>query len=373
MNALRPSNGSETGAGRLQPAAPMVPFIVGSVEGVAQGAGTLNYTLSTSQQITNNIEIPPAGWLRGVWVNVQATSAGNSANVAFRPDGVFTALANLRLSDISSAPLFGELTGFQAYLANLLGGYWPTADPTQYRMYSAVTGSGGSGGSFAFQMWIPAEAILDGMGSLENMAANSTFRVNLTVAALTEIYATAPTVAPTVQITFTPEHWNKPASSYMGAAVAPTPPLPGTTQYWTRNTISYAAAGAVQAKFQRVGMSLRTVIFEFRDASGVRLTDATMPSLLEYAIDNKVVKSAPVAWWINNTAQRAQLAGTTQLPSGVVALSFSHAMQGRSSLGDSKSLWLPTGEGSLHQLRFSAPAAGSLNILTNDLAVQRGQ
>ena len=373
MQALRPSLGGNAGnpqnPGNAQQR--VVPFVVGSTEGVQLGTTPLGFNQTGAQQIFQNLEVPPTGFHRGLWAIVTATTTGNIAATTFAPDGPFAAVANVRFMDISSNPLFGDMAGYEWYLTNLLGGYWPVQDPTQSRLYSAVVGTGGNGGSFKFALWIPAEIVgREAFGSLENMAANSTFRFNLTAEASAAVYSVAPTTLPAITIQFVPEMWNKPSASYMGDPVLPTPPRNDTTQYWSRNQYTWSGTGTQQVKLQRVGFSLRNLVLLFRTTANVRLTDVQMPPTLEFAIDNKTVRLATMDWWINNTSQRAQLS-PTGLPSGVVGLSFCHDENMRQG-NEIKTLYLPTAEASLLQFKFTPTVAGSLTVLTNDLAITQG-
>lgn len=349
----------------------VVPFVVGSTEGAQLGASPVSYTQSAAQQFFQNLELPPTGFHRGLWAIVSCVTAGNGAAVAFAADGPFAAIANIRFMDISSNPLFGDLSGYQWMLTNLLGGYWFDQDPTRSRIYSAVTGAGATGGSFKFALWIPAEIIpREAFGSLENMAANSTFRFSLTADVTAAIYTTPPTTPGTVTITFVPEMWNKPSPTYMGNPVLPVPPKNDSTQYWTRNVYTWTGTGSQQVKLQRVGFSIRNLILEFRTAALVRLTDAAMPPTIEFAIDNKTVKLAPIDWWIQNTSLHSGLS-PTGLPSGVVALSFCHDENLKQG-NEIKTLYLPTAEASLLQLKFTPTVAGQLTVLTNDMAIVPG-
>lgn len=370
-SALRPSNQGNNGNPQGNDQPQLVPFVVGSTEGAQLGAAPLAFNLTAAQQQFQNLELPPTGFYRGMWVFVTATTAANVAAVAFAADAPWNIFSNVRFNDISSNALFGDMSGHDWYLTNLLGGYWPVQDPAQARIFSQVSGAGATGGSFKIGLWIPAEIVpREAFGALENMAANSTYRYNLSVEASTAIYTTPPTTQPVMSVQFVPESWNKPSATYMGSPVMPTPPKNDTTQYWTRATYNLASTAPQQIKLTRVGFSLRNLILVFRTAANVRLTDAQMPSTLEFAIDNKTVKLATMDWWINQTSQRAQL-GATGLPSGVVGYSFCHDENMRQG-NEIKTLYLPTAEASLLQFKFTPTQTGSLTVITNDLAITRG-
>ena len=81
------------------------------------------------------------------------------------PTGNFrAAVAQMDRLSCVAAPIFGPLTGYQTYLANKYGGYFPFGDAKDTPSYLATIVAP------FFYLWIPLEIRNDGWGSLANTA-----------------------------------------------------------------------------------------------------------------------------------------------------------------------------------------------------------
>jgi hypothetical protein len=126
--------------------------------------------------------------------------------------------------DANEKPIVGPFDSYTLAMVSKFGGYQNLGDPRASAQFVATAGSGGSGGSFQFVLYIPVEINLrDGFGALQNQSSASTFQLKLTLAASTAIYTTAPTTLAAVQTTIYEDGWWKGNQ----AGVSATPRRPG--------------------------------------------------------------------------------------------------------------------------------------------------
>ncbi len=233
-------------------------------------------TLLSSTQDMSVLQVPPAGFLRGLWILVEATTAGNSAATAYKEDGPFNVLDSVTFEDVSNAPILGPFNGYDLYLINKWGGYAYIDDPKQSPVYSATTGSGATGGSFAFVLFIPLELCpRDALGSLPNKSGTSMFKLRMRLAVPGTIYSTTPTNAASVRVRVQQENWWDPESTDLkGRPQAQNPPAVQTTQYWSAQE-SNVSAGTMRLSAERVGYPIRNIIMVLRDSNGSRSVGET--------------------------------------------------------------------------------------------------
>lgn len=236
-------------------------------------------TLTTSTQDLPTYEISPNGFLRGLFVLVEGVTAGNAAAAAFTADAPFNILDTITLSDTNNKPIFGPMNGHDWYEILKFGGYHNLSDAKESPVFSATTGTGATGGSFTFAMWLPIELVSrDGLGSLPNKSSSATFNVSMRLAALNQIYSTAPTAAPSVRVRVQSVGWMDPnAADMRGNPVAQNPPAVQTTQYWSKQTYSLNS-GQFSQRLQGIDSLVRNLIFVLLDTNNSRTQgDADFP------------------------------------------------------------------------------------------------
>jgi hypothetical protein len=171
----------------------------------------------------------------------------------------------------------------------------------------------------------------------------------------------APT-APTVSVKAWLSAWaDPPAFDPFGNAIQQEPIGHGTIQYWTEQTFDVAGAGQAMKKLTRVGNPLRVLGLIYR-AAGARST-TNIPNPITFTEDarNVAVLSRTVLRGL--AYERLGRA----LPTGVVAIDY--ISDGEGHAGDeSRALYNVTFNGSRLELGGSWGAAGTLTVLTNDLA-----
>lgn len=318
--------------------------------------GDVTLTPGTTTQRINLGDIPSYGYIRHVWLLV--TGAGGVGG-ALGEDGPWNALSEISLSDVNGATIFGPLDGFQAFCANLFGGYAFHQDPRVHPAYSATAPN------FAFALRVPVEIHANnGLGSLANQNAAATYRLSATLNTLANIFPTAPTTAPTIRVRAFLEAWSLPDKvDRAGRPQAQLPPLHGTTQFWTASGPETKSAGRGSVAIKRVGNLLRTIVFICR-AGGAR-SNAVFPEQAELWWDNRVLLME------HRDYRRARMAegvltAAAGLPTGVFAYSFDDDVLGH--VGDgTPELWLPTVQSTRLELQGTF-GAGDVQTLINDVA-----
>jgi hypothetical protein len=381
-----PSVKQATGGSKAQ--AKPRPFRVG-----VQSKDEIDYdqtvTGTTSTQDLPVLNVPPAGFLRGLYVIVE-TLAGNTGtvSVAFTPDGPFNVLSSIALEDVNSQPILGPFTGYDLYLVNKYGGYVFQNDPKMASSpaFFQVTGAGttaaspgtAQGGAYTFILRLPVELVArDGLGSLPNKSGTSMFKVRMRISATATVYATAPGSTWVTRVRIQQYNWwDPPSADLRGRALAQNPPAVQTTQYWSKASFSVAASQSRQG-LERVGFLIRNIVFILRDANGSRTAsgDANFPDpfTLQFEAIQQIVRlktlwTKMMSEYYGYTAAKEAAGG---LDLGVYVESFcrdfSLAPGSETRMG-----YLGTSSASRLEVQGTFGGAGTLDVLTNDVAPPAG-
>jgi hypothetical protein len=252
-----------------------------------------------------SLEVDPNGFFAGIWLVVEAVTAGNAATVVFAADAPFSALDLVNFQDTNSQPLVGPMNGYDLYLVDKYGGYHFQGDPKASPVFVQTAGVGaGLGGSFTFVLWIPGELVRrDALGSLPNKSASSTFSLNLRLAPSTAVYTTPPTALPPVRVRATLEGWQDPnVADIRGNAVNPNPPGVQTTQYWHKQNYTLAS-GSLNQRLLGIDSLVRNLIFVARDENNARLQgDSEFPDPLTLLYETSQIVNRPRTLWRHKIA-----------------------------------------------------------------------
>lgn len=316
-------------------------------------------TLNTGQQMLPIIQAGVGGYLRKLRLLVTGTTSGNSAATAFQNDAPFNVLQNITFTSPNGDSIISILDGFALYALNKYGAFATGAvDPVADPSFSKTTGSGATGGSFQFVIDIPLEIdARDAFCSLQNMAANQQFQLQLGLNSIAQLYSTAPTTAPQVTITAVMEYWSAPNSTNTDGNVQATAPI-GDGSVALVQTQSPALVPNAQQNIQllNVGNVIRNSIFILRDSSGVR-DETDWPAVTNFYVNNDLWYRKDKALWRTQQAREygfktAPTAAPTAgaLDNGVYILTDfmndgSGAGDGVVSGSNNRDLWLVTGPG----------------------------
>lgn len=303
------------GQGGKQQQPPAVPFRCGTQNTTNLDGYSTSITLGTTTQLPNyNPSVN--SFMRGCWINCAATASGNAATVAFAGDGPFSVLSQVAFLDTQQRPII-QVTGYQlAEIMDKFGGYFLTGDPRADVTYVATTGSGGSGGSFNFTLWVPLEINnRSGIGAALNKNSSQTYTLQLTPAlTVATVYSTAPTTVPVVNINVYEDGWWQPqATDVSGGQVNSAPPAPNTWSYWLQSSYT-GLNGAVQQQLTTgLGNSIRFVGFHTVDTSNsTRASGETdFPTTVQLIYKGTNLKNWPKTLWKSLMAKNYGLTSTT--------------------------------------------------------------
>lgn len=345
----------------------LAPFTRGAMKHTEPFEDVAAVATANGAAITS-LDIPSFGYLRGIWILVNATGgAHGGATVAAKEDSPFSAVSNIVLADVNGAQIVGPIDGYDLFLINLIGGYLGQ-DPRLTNAYAAVD----TNGNFKFLLWIPLEICeRDALGSMANQNASSTYKLSLNYGITANIYSTAPDTQPSVRVRLWLAAWTQPTPTDLsGNPQAEVPPAFGTTQFWTRAQFNLNS-GAQTVRLTRVGNVIRSVIGIFRTTAPARNT-ADLPDPMQLQLEGRIVQNIGIDLlrfidWEQSVTPLAENDATNPNPAGVFAFNFDTDLAGKSG-NEMRDLWVPTSQATRLELVGSFGAAGTLTIITNDIA-----
>lgn len=363
------AQGTHPASAQNQQAMVAKSFVRASMEHRESAGIDKTVTITSSDQDLGSFAIPAYGYLRSLVLLV--TASGGAGTAVFAADSPWNVLKNIVLSEPNGATIAQFNTGYDLYLATKYGGFRAWNDPALDPDYTTST----AGGSFTFMVRIPLELRgRDALGSLPNQNAAAAFQLRMTVAASTTAYSTPPpTTLPNIRVRVFSEEWDQPAISSDGTANMTTPPAMNTTQFHTKQ-IYPVVAGQNTIRLTRVGNYIRTLYFIYRDASNVRVLNSTnnWPGITTLYYDTRPVDYIQDVVWRKTMKERFcydQAAEAARgLNNGVYIYDFCHEFDG--SVGyELNDLWLPTLSSTRLEIQGSFGVAGTLEVITNDVAV----
>lgn len=364
-----------------QAVAAVVPFIRASAEHREPAGIDVSRLLTTSDQDLGVFDIPAYGYVRSIWLLVTASGGtGGSPAATFPEDSPWTTIKNIALTEPNGSTLSLFNSGYDLYLANKWGGYrWSGgADPKASPVYAAP---GATFASYSFALRIPVELNLrDALGALPNQNAAATFKLRMSLAAVAQIATgTLPTTLPTVRVRAYLEAWDQPEISSAGATNEVTPPAMNTTQFWSPQVFN-VSAGQQTIRLTRVGNYIRNLVFVLRRAGTSRANgNSDIPDPTTLYLDTRPLDIIEPNNWRNQMYERTGFGGAVGatvpandspqgLDNGVFVYDFMHEFDG--SLGhENRDLWLPTLGSTRLEIQGNFANAGTLTVLTNDVAI----
>lgn len=352
-----------------QPVVTALPFTASAHEYTDFG-GKINVgALGGAAQDLQPILIKPYGFLRHIWLKFTCTGGvddGTDPDPVASGDFPWNIIKSIALHDTNGGNIFGPVSGYSAYLANLFGGYSFINDPAAAPFFSADTLNP------VFFIRVPVEiSSRDGFGAWPNQNAAAQLALDISIAAGTTIWTGAvPSTPPSMQIEYYQECWTVPnPSDSKGRPQAQTPPLMGTGQFWTssQRTIN---VGDNDPKITRTGSYLRNVALIFRTASGVRSDSVafdTMRLIWDGVQFHRMSQAYAKEYMANKLNGPLGAAGLRGVPTGVYLFPFAHGLTGRNG-NETPDLWLPTKQSADLRVEGTAATAGTLEFLVNDVA-----
>jgi len=359
--------------------APAIPFRVG-----VQPAELVDYSNTTTLQAGNAQNLPvynvtPNVWQRGFWIlcqanfpsNVVATLVLQTAAPYAGQNYPFSYYNTITFSDINSKAIVGGATfsGYDLHVANKYFGYVNMGDARASVTYNATLT--GTPANHQFALYLPLEvATRTGIGSLENKSTASTFKLQLTLEAQTNLFSTPPTNPAVVTTRIT-------SDSYFSTKVpgtASAPPAAGATQYIIKGSYPGMAGSQSPIIQQGLGYPMRNMaLVNYDGAGGTRATgDTSFPDPLQMIYLGTAMWSRIKTLWkermaryyfYNNVAADSALG----LEAGVYNVWFNgdFGLDPGDELGQA---YLPLEAGSLLQFIGTWAASTNLYVIANYIA-----
>lgn len=309
--------------------------------------------------------VPPYGFLSALIVTVQATGGSGSA-VTANADAPWNVLSNVLMGDVNGTP-FWNLGGYSSFLARKWGGYRLGRPDQSTFGFQAVT----TAGLFKEKFSLFQEFGLGGRGVLPNFDASAAYKLVLTYnspatgTGPNNVYSAFTGGAPGLTTILEALMRSEPgAQDQFGNAQEVKPPAAGSISYWTSQSFN-VAAGSNTLLLARTGNLIRNQILVFRDAGGSRAnadsTGVTPPTTLEYQWDGQ-------QRYILNVDSLRELAYDLN---GFDADAGTIPLQNTTELGipinEDGLEWMQTTGATKLGLRFTSSAAGTLEVITNDI------
>jgi hypothetical protein len=358
----------------------MRPFKIG-VQELDDEPFDRTVTTTTTSQVLDQYGLPSTAFLNEIQILVGGTTSGNSANVTYAADGPFNVIASLIFTDTGNSEIISSITGWDLYIIDKFGGYKFNDDARSSPIYSATTGTGGTGGSFAFALRIPVELVKrDGLGSLPNKSQSTPFKVKITINTTANIYGTAPTAAPSVRVRMVPRsYWQPTQSDGSGNPVAPQPPGVNTTQYWNKTDYTENAGSFTEQLTNSTGFPVRNLIFILRDSSASRSQgESDWPDPFKLQLQSNIIVDRIKAVWQDEIARDYGYTGAVgdsggSKDNGVYVIPFCKDF-GMKPGWENRRAYLRTTDGMRLQAKGSIGGSGShtFSVLTNYVGVAGG-
>ncbi len=377
--AAPPAPAPAQGKNAAPPPAPW-PFPVGvlGTENASDYDQTL--TMTAGAQRFPDVKVEPDGWCRGIWFEFDMVTAGNAATVVFKEDGPMSAVDTVLFRDTGGEQIFGPMNGYDWHTTNKFGAYQARGDCRGDLTFTAVTGSGGTGGSFHFTLYLPLEiSTADSLGAVENRSENSIYRVELTLAASANVYSTAPTTLGAIRVLTVQDSYTEPvaAMALSGRPVSSAPPSPGTLQYWKQEEDTAIPAGTHSSLITNgIGNGYRNIIFKLLRAGTSRANgDADWPDPQQVTLGTSRTRNLYKKTWKNKMGRDYDLVSTTAdaangPENGVFVMGFTRDV-GISPGDEARRRYQRTKTGNTYKIRGTYGTAGVLWITAN-YVVPRG-
>lgn len=357
-----------------------IPFRRATTFRTSQLVPTSQLITTASQQV--DIVIEGSGYIYGIDLHYNATTAANAAVTAFQEDGPWSAGDTIVLRDVNGELI--NVSGYHLRLVNLYAGYvgFRNAEPVRAEtapsadtanIFNLVTGNGATGGTFRFHTFIPCGLNRrDLRGILGNQDRAQKYSLRTDIAASTSIYSTAPTTLPTLNIERTYENYAVPAAAnangspqmqypddfgilhYVTQATNPSPPVGGST---------------VNHFLSRLGNTVRLLVLTFRQNGSRSTAETNQPTKVQFNLGDTPI-------FVESYAYRRMLMWRRygfDAPNGVLVYDFMTDIIGHAGdeLGDD---YLFTNGLVNAQFQVTYPTAfgstnNSLTVITDDLVI----
>lgn len=365
----KPDDSSAQGKGT---AVISVPFVRASDENLQGGNVDAQRLLIAGQQDLGVFDVTSYGHMAYLTLLVTAT-LGAGTGGAGTEDSPWNVLQNIALTEPNGAYIVQFPSGYELFLANKYGGYFPPSqtDPRANPVFTAIAATG----NFQFILTVPVQlSQRDALGALPNQDSAGQFKFRVSLAPSATVFATPPsTTLPTVRIRAWLHAWDQPEVQSAGMVNATAPPASGTTSFWQVQSGITVNAGENVIELKRKGNYIRQILFILRRGGTSRANGE-----LDWPQETRFLRDAFPSRYYNYDVWRSLMwnrtgfrgaADTLNAPeNGVRFHDYMHEFDGNLG-GENRDLWQPTRGSTRLEIAGNFVTAGTLTILTNDVAI----
>ena len=303
------------GNGQAAVVVPPQPFLVGAYDTTTPDIDQSLAQTAAAQKL-GTFKISPNGWLSGIFCLFEMSVTGQATNsVSYSKDNPFSVIQKVTFRDLGNREIFGPLTGYEWFTVNKWGGYFGqvlSADPRNPGgAFTAVTGTGSTGGSFSFALWLPLEIVRrDTLGEIENKSSSSAYTLEIFIDSQANTYNQVPSVFGTLRFRANIDGYTEPeGADAQGRPNAQEPPAAGTVQYWTSEIPQAFASGFQKYNLVNgIGYALRNLVrVGYDNGTGTRATVAmvggTSPDPWTLTFGKIQLAQLPIRMWLTKMAQ----------------------------------------------------------------------
>lgn len=235
-------------------------------------------------------QIKSYGYLRALSLQVSVVASGTGGNLA--ADAPWNLFSQLSVTQPNGEEMYGGPTfsGYHGLLAAQHSGWRYANDPKTMPSYT----SSATDPTFILPIVFEMDAE-KGVGALPNQDFSAPWKLQITGAASTAVYQTAPTTAPTLQLDVYMDCWTVPSPvNPLNPAITQevAPPLLGTLNKWTIQQYIVPSSSFFDVLLQRKGNAIRNFTFVTRGAANARVSALTnFPNPFTIRWDGTVVRS----------------------------------------------------------------------------------
>jgi hypothetical protein len=213
---------------------------------------------TTAAQKLGTFKISPNGWLSGIWCLFQLTVSGGTYTPS--GDNPYSGIQKVTFKDVGSREIVGPLTGYEWFVVNKYGGYFP-GNPDPRSGASGYQSPGTSGTVAQFLLYLPLEIVYrDTLGEIENKSSSSSYTLEIYIDSMANTYGAGSFTGISWRMRANLQGYTEPeAADSHGRPFSQAPPAAGTVQYWA-SEIWVAPAGTGKYNQQNgIGYTIRGI------------------------------------------------------------------------------------------------------------------
>jgi hypothetical protein len=245
------------GQGQAQAPPPQV-FRVGVYETDTPDIDVTLAATAAAQKL-GTFKISPNGWLSGIWCFFQLTVTGGTYTAS--GDNPWSGIQKITFRDVGNREIIGPLTGYEWFVVNKYGGYWPgSPDPRNPASGFALPGTAAT--VTQFHLYVPLEIVYrDTLGEIENKSSSSSYTLEIYIDSMANTFGAGTFTGISWRMRGNLEGYTEPEmADSRGRPFSQEPPAKGTVQYWA-SEIWVAPAGIGRYNQQNgIGYAIRNVI-----------------------------------------------------------------------------------------------------------------